>query len=256
MARANARLIRFAIFATVLILCGYILSRGSSTSYTVDSNVEPQDITKDTSATTQKDASAPAAAAAPGSDIKDASAKEVAASPKASTQKPSTGGKEKATFVSLARNSDLWELVGSIRHIEDRFNHRFHYDWVFLNDEEFNEEFKKVTSELVSGKTSYGVIPNEQWSFPPWIDTDKAAAVREEMRQKKIIYGDSISYRHMCRYESGFFFRHPLLDDYEWYWRVEPGIKIFCDVDYDVFKYMKDNGKVYGIHQGKPTISS
>ncbi|GMG27171.1 unnamed protein product [Ambrosiozyma monospora] len=66
------------------------------------------------------------------------------------------------------------------------------------------------------------------------------------MKENGIIYGDSISYRHMCRYESGFFFRHPLLDDYEWYWRVDPGINILCDINYDLFKYMKDNNKVYG----------
>lgn len=156
------------------------------------------------------------------------------------------GHKEKATFVTLARNSDLYSLLESIRHIEDRFNRKFQYDWVFLNDEEFTEEFKRVTSAMISGKTKYGLIPKEHWSFPEWIDQDKAREVREQMKEKKIIYGDSISYRHMCRYESGFFYRHELLDDYDWYWRVEPDIKIHCDIDYDVFKFMKDNGKKYG----------
>ncbi|ODV83014.1 glycosyltransferase family 15 protein [[Candida] arabinofermentans NRRL YB-2248] len=245
MARTNARLIRFGIFATVLILCGYILSRGSSTSYAVS------DTTKSTSSSDTTNA---ANAAVTDANLKDTSVVPAAAGAAAagaaagstSGKAVSAGGKEKATFVSLARNSDLWELVGSIRQVEDRFNSKFHYDWVFLNDEEFNDEFKRVTTELCSGNTKYGVIPHEQWSFPSWIDTEKAAKTREDMREKKIIYGDSIPYRHMCRYESGFFFRHPLLDDYEWYWRVEPGIKIFCDVDYDVFKFMKDNKKTYG----------
>ena len=150
-----------------------------------------------------------------------------------------------ATFVTLARNSDIWEIARSIRQVEDRFNRKFHYDWVFLNDGEFDDEFKKVTTSLVSGKTKYGKIPTEHWSFPDFIDQDRAAKVREEMREKKIIYGDSISYRHMCRYESGFFFRHPLMLDYEWYWRVEPSVELFCDIDYDTFKFMADNKKKY-----------
>ena len=150
-----------------------------------------------------------------------------------------------ATFVTLARNSDLWEIVKSIRQVEDRFNRKFHYDWVFLNDQPFDDEFKRVTSALVSGKTSYGQIPTEHWSFPDFIDQDKARKVREDMAQRKIIYGDSISYRHMCRYESGFFFRHPLMLNYEWYWRVEPSVELFCDIDYDTFKFMRDNGKKY-----------
>lgn len=153
--------------------------------------------------------------------------------------------KMNATFVTLARNSDLWEIVKSIRTVEDRFNRNYHYDWVFLNDKPFDAEFKRVTSALISGKAYYGDIPQEHWSFPDFIDQDKAAKVREDMGERKVIYGDSISYRHMCRFESGFFFRQPLLNNYEWYWRVEPSIELFCDVSYDPFKYMRDNGKKY-----------
>lgn len=155
------------------------------------------------------------------------------------------GPREKATFVTLVRNRDLYSLAQSIKSVEDRFNSKFNYDWVFLNDEEFTDEFKNVTSALVSGKTKYGLIPQEHWSFPSWIDQGKAAQVRKEMGEKRIIYGDSESYRHMCRFESGFFYKHPLMDDYDWYWRVEPDIKLHCDIDYDVFRFMKDNKKKY-----------
>ena len=150
-----------------------------------------------------------------------------------------------ATFVTLARNSDLWEIVKSIRQVEDRFNRNYHYDWVFLNDKPFDSTFKKVTTSLISGTTHYAEIPHEHWSFPDHIDQDKAAKVREEMAEKKIIYGDSVSYRHMCRFESGFFFRQPIMNQYEWYWRVEPSIELFCDISYDPFKFMADNGKKY-----------
>lgn len=225
MARGNPRLIRFAIFASVLILCGYILSKGASSTYSLPK--------KPVNQVTQQ----PQAVQTPASEV--------------ATEQPkkkvvdTEGGKESATFVSLARNSDLWSLIGSIRQVEDRFNKKFKYDWVFLNDEEFTDEFKKVTSALVSGNTKYGLIPKEHWGFPDWIDKERAAKTREEMAQKKIIYGDSISYRHMCRYESGFFWRHPLMMDYEWYWRVEPDIKIYCDIDYDLFKFMRENNKKY-----------
>ena len=50
----------------------------------------------------------------------------------------------------------------------------------------------------------------------------------------------------MCRFESGFFFRHELLADYEQYWRVEPSIKLFCDVNFDPFILMKKENKKYG----------
>ena len=50
----------------------------------------------------------------------------------------------------------------------------------------------------------------------------------------------------MCRWNSGLFYKHPALADMQFYWRVEPKVHFFCDVDYDVFRYMADNNKTYG----------
>lgn len=55
-----------------------------------------------------------------------------------------------------------------------------------------------------------------------------------------------IHHMHVCRFQSGFFFRHPLLDEFDYYWRIEPYVDYYCDVDYDVFKFMRNNGKKYG----------
>ena len=88
--------------------------------------------------------------------------------PKFPTSLPSTGdsdsdnpqmGKMKAAFVTLIRNHELWEIVASIREIEDRFNHRYHYPWVFLNDVPFTDEFIEMTTLSTSGKTQYGMTP-------------------------------------------------------------------------------------------------
>lgn len=162
----------------------------------------------------------------------------------AGSQKP--GKRPKATFVSLARNEELYELIKAIRNVEDRFNRKFNYDWVFLNDKPFTDEFKQLTSAIVSGNAKYGQIPEEHWLYPLWVDLDKAAESRVAMKNAHVIYGDLELYRHMCRFESGFFWQNPLLDEYDWYWRVEPGINIHCDLDYDLFQYMEDNDKVYG----------
>lgn len=50
----------------------------------------------------------------------------------------------------------------------------------------------------------------------------------------------------MCRYYSGFFFRHPAVAKYEFYWRVEPDVKFYCTLDIDPFIFMKENNKKYG----------
>jgi alpha 1,2-mannosyltransferase len=51
-----------------------------------------------------------------------------------------------ATFVILARNSDLDGTVRAVRSIEDRFNRDYHYPYVFLNDEPFTDDFKRFVA--------------------------------------------------------------------------------------------------------------
>ena len=43
----------------------------------------------------------------------------------------------------------------------------------------------------------------------------------------------------MCRYFSGFFHHHPLLADFDYYWRVEPDVHYYCNLDYDPFVFMQ-----------------
>ncbi|KAM5545565.1 hypothetical protein V8D89_000603 [Ganoderma adspersum] len=151
-----------------------------------------------------------------------------------------------ATLLMLARNSDVNDAVRSVRRLEDRFNKKFGYPWLFLNEEPFSEEFKTRMSNVISGEVSYAQIPAQHWYQPDWIDEDKARAGRDKMVADNIIYGGSVSYRNMCRFNSGFFFRHPALQKYKWYWRVEPDVHFHCDVDYDPFLYMEDHNKTYG----------
>ncbi|KAI0067471.1 glycosyltransferase family 15 protein [Artomyces pyxidatus] len=151
-----------------------------------------------------------------------------------------------ATLVMLARNSDVDGAVRSVRELEDRFNRHFNYPWVFLNEEPFTDEFKRRVQVLTSAPVSFGLIPPDMWYQPSWIDEEKATAARLKMEEDNIIYGGSLSYRNMCRFNSGFFYRHELLLPYKYYWRVEPDVHFHCDMSVDPFLYMQDNNKTYG----------
>ncbi|KAF7317718.1 Glycosyltransferase family 15 protein [Mycena kentingensis (nom. inval.)] len=154
--------------------------------------------------------------------------------------------KANAVIVSLARNGDLMGIVRSMTQMEAKFNKRFQYPYVFLNEEPFTEEFKKGISSLTDAKVEFGLIPRNHWFQPDWIDEDKARKNRDWMVEHDVIYGGSVPYRNMCRFNSGFFFRHPLLDKYRYYWRMEPDVRFFCNLNYDPFLFMQDEGKKYG----------
>lgn len=116
---------------------------------------------------------------------------------------PPTQRRANATILMLARNSDTDSALRSVRELEDRFNHQFHYPWVFLNDEPFTDDFKTRVSNVISGPVEFGVIPHAHWNQPEWVDEEKATAGRNKMVQDNIIYGGSVSYRNMCRFNSG-----------------------------------------------------
>ncbi|KAF9069599.1 glycosyltransferase family 15 protein [Rhodocollybia butyracea] len=174
-----------------------------------------------------------------------------------------TSRRADAAIVMLSRNSDLDGFIISLKQMEDRFNKKFQYPYVFLNEEPFTDNFKERITELTDAKVEFGFIPKEQWFQPDSIDEERATAAREEMMENSVIYGGvlhvlhllsednkiytgSVPYRNMCRFNSGFFFRHPLLDKYKYYWRVDPGVTFFCDLDHDPFLFMQDENKLYG----------
>ena len=45
------------------------------------------------------------------------------------------------------------------------------------------------TSILASSNVSYGVIPNDHWNQPEWIDEERATAGRNKLVAQNIIYG-------------------------------------------------------------------
>jgi len=136
--------------------------------------------------------------------------------------------------------------VRSLVQFEAKFNSKFRYPYVFLNEQPFSEDFKRAIWALTDSKVEFGLIPEDNWYQPKWIDEEKATKSRNKMVEDQVIYGGSVPYRNMCRFNSGFFFRHELLDKYKYYWRVEPDVRFFCTLSYDPFLFMEDNNKKYG----------
>ncbi|EEY14026.1 glycolipid 2-alpha-mannosyltransferase, partial [Verticillium alfalfae VaMs.102] len=116
-----------------------------------------------------------------------------------------------ATLLALVRNE---ELVGMLS---------------------FTDEFKRRTAAATNAEVRYEVIPKEHWDMPSWINKDLYRESTKMLKENGIQYADKVSYHSMCRWNSGMFYKHPALATTRYYWRVEPKVHFFCDVDYDVF---------------------
>jgi hypothetical protein len=61
-----------------------------------------------------------------------------------------------ATLLTLVRNSELDDMLQSMRDLERTFNRKFNYPWLFLNDVPFTEEFKRRISAETKAKVTFG----------------------------------------------------------------------------------------------------
>ncbi|KAJ2159443.1 hypothetical protein GGH15_005061 [Coemansia sp. RSA 562] len=155
----------------------------------------------------------------------------------------------KAALVALVRNSDLFGLRSTIRQIEDRFNARHNYPYIFVNDVEFTEEFKRGVRDLTQAHVHFGILDEESWKVPEWINRERYEHVKSTAQYP---HGEKDSYRKMCRFQSGYLHRHPLLADLDFYWRIEPDVEYYCDMNYDPFVFMQQNGLKYGWNIAMP----
>ncbi|ODQ62190.1 glycosyltransferase family 15 protein, partial [Wickerhamomyces anomalus NRRL Y-366-8] len=154
--------------------------------------------------------------------------------------------KANATFVSLVRNSELRGLMSTISQIEETFNKKYQYPYVFLNDKPFSDRFKKGIAQVTSAPVYFEVVDSASWDRPDFIDPVKEKEGVMYLDEKGVGYSKKISYHNMCRYYSMNFYNHERMKQFRYYWRLEPNTNYFCELDYDVFKFMQDNDKVYG----------
>ncbi|KAI9293860.1 glycosyltransferase family 15 protein [Neoconidiobolus thromboides FSU 785] len=140
---------------------------------------------------------------------------------------------------------EIKNLRYSIREIEDRFNSKYNYPYVILSPKPLSEKTMLLLSYLTKAKLKFGVIPYKHWSIPKDIDRQKARKARKELN---VIHADSLLFRHHNRYWTGFFFRHELTKEFDYYMKIDGGAQFNCDMK-DPFEELKNNKKLYGFTQ-------
>ncbi|KAG0355790.1 alpha 1,2-mannosyltransferase 2.4.1 [Gamsiella multidivaricata] len=167
------------------------------------------------------------------------------------TSSDTTGGdsalqvkRANGVFVILTHEDELQKARETVRQIEDRFNRDRNYPWIVLTPLPLTTRSRNLISQLTKGTTTFGTIPHEQWRLPKWIE---AAMVRngDYAKMRLGMNKTSLLERHRWRYMSGFLAQHKLLDQYEFFWRVDPGVCILCDVEEDPMLMLKSSGQKF-----------
>lgn len=172
--------------------------------------------------------------------------------------------REKGVIIMFARNMELHTALKTIRSVEDRFNKRYGYDWLFIGDTTQSKMFRRMTSALTSGEALYHVASRrDTLTYPSNIDKSRLKDARKILRQKNVNTYKSQRVKHLQRFWAKDIFNIEPLQRYDYYMRVDIGSQMFCDIGFDPFRYLKDHDKTYGFAfaqksqvRGYPTLWS
>eukprot|EP01135_Chromosphaera_perkinsii_P009469 Nk52_evm12s1763 gene=Nk52_evmTU12s1763 len=116
---------------------------------------------------------------------------------------------------------------------------------IVMNNVMFTSRFRREVRAQTKSNVRFFIIPADMWKNPNHIEQARMQKGMERMRDRAP-YWDSVSYRQMCRFNSGPFFQLSILAKYDWFWHLDDDVHYLCQLRYDPLGYMKENGIVYG----------
>lgn len=108
----------------------------------------------------------------------------------------------------------------------------------------FNEDveevfFEKLNLEFTLKITSIKI----KFELPDFL---KNKSVPEFIFVDGVPFPFTLGYRHMCRFYAGEMYKHQILQDTDYYLRLDNDSFFISKVKYDIFNHMKNNNLIYG----------
>ncbi|KAG5930035.1 hypothetical protein E4U42_003196 [Claviceps africana] len=159
----------------------------------------------------------------------------------------------RAALVTLAHENDLEPLLSSMSQLEDAFNNKYKYDWVLFGVETLSDRFRQLTSNATAATCIYEVARQndvEPRRFNNNVCHSRVESTRTAIQEPSPTRGNLSeplqSIRQIQRWNNGPFAKEKRLQTYDWFWRIEPGVQFIHDVEFDVFRFMRDHNIAYG----------
>ncbi|KAG8350717.1 hypothetical protein FVEN_g11138 [Fusarium venenatum] len=153
----------------------------------------------------------------------------------------------KAALVALVKDNDINATLFSIKEFDEKFNNRYLHDWVFFSVQDLPKAFKDSVTNATNATCIFEVIPEENWNDPRWVVSFQHSVSRDTNLDKGSEALKTIANIHqMNRWISAPFAKERCLKYYEWFLKVDPGAQLAQNIDFDVFRFMRDNGIAYG----------
>lgn len=152
--------------------------------------------------------------------------------------------RENGVILVFARNADLYKLMETMWSVEQRFNKNYKYDWLIVADSMHTRNFKRTITSIASSNVEFHNV--RKLNYPPNIDKSRMKDARKKFRQQSIVFKKSQRARHQQRLWVKDIFTIESLAKYDFFMRIDPGVLLYCDVNFDFFKFMVQHERTYG----------
>lgn len=134
----------------------------------------------------------------------------------------------RAALLSLAHERDIHGILQSIHQLEDSFNSKYLYHWVFFSTEPLSDSFRRLTSNATNATCIYEVVVNDKRHVSGNVEVapkDSSFVIPRENAFGQ--HGPDVQPRKRTyRWRWDQVSKSPRLRDYDWLWRIEPGVSV------------------------------
>lgn len=138
----------------------------------------------------------------------------------------------RAALVTLAHEDDLEPLLSSMSQLEDSFNNRYKYDWIFFGIDVLSDRFRQLTSNATTATCIYEVarqndVEPRRFNNICHSETESTQTFPHTPSSTRgDLFEPLQSIRQIQRWNNGPFAREKRLQTYDWFWRIEPGVRL------------------------------
>ena len=149
---------------------------------------------------------------------------------------PESSTKPKAAIYFLVQVDRVASIAHSLQHLNKYFTRNFPCPIILFHESNWN----KTHADIVRQSTNDSLFFQEVHLETPSFLKNTAPSV------PPCAVNPEIGYRHMCRFNAKSVYEHPIIQGFEFLFRLDDDSLIQSSITYDVFEHMKINNLVYG----------
>lgn len=134
--------------------------------------------------------------------------------------------RKRLAIIALCRESDAKEMAASMVSFDAAYNSRHRNDYIIFSENDWSPDAKALLRAATNSTVHFPILNSEQWGTPAFIDRGKF----DNILKTKSFYGNTESYRRMCRFFAGPVFNTDILKGYEYAWRMDSHVRYLCDL--------------------------